>query len=897
MHKCLPFALWMMLLLVGGCGGSVSNLTHKAKASTTKTTPKDSITQQQSLSLSVEEFQKLLLGSKETIKDAPYRASAKRTHDLLHTQLDIRLDWKKRHLIGKATLTLQPYFYASNHLVLDAKGFDIHQVALVEGEKLLPLKHQYDGWKLNIYLDKAYHRTETYQVLIAYTAKPDELEEKNESISYDNKGLYFINPDGIDPHKPRQVWTQGETEAASCWFPTIDHPNERTTQEMAVTVANEFVTLSNGTLVSSIKHNDGTHTDYWKQELSHAPYLFALIVGEFAIIEDQWKDIPVNYYVEPKYESSAKAIFGNTPEMITFFSELLDYDFPWEKYAQIIVRDFTAGAMENTTAVIFYDNLNSNLRDLEDKSHEDIIAHELIHHWFGDLLTCESWSNLTLNEAFATYGEYLWFEHKYHQDMADHHLHNDLKYYLTEARSKQTPIVRYFYEHPDRLFDRHTYQKGGRVLHMLRKYVGDEAFFTALQVYIKQHAFDTVELDQLRHAFEKVTGEDLNWFFDQWFLEAGHPVLDIKEHYDKKTKEVTVEITQLQKQKGSQLFRLPIAIDIYLANGETERHFVIVEKEMSTFTFTANEKPLLINIDAEKMLLCEKQENKSVEQYMFQYQHAPLFLDRLEAVTALVEKQETTTAQQTLIQAVEDEFWWIRKIAIERINLTDSITAKTVIPVLKRLAQEDKRSIVRIAALNRLMEIEGQTYLPLLQKKLTDPSYLVVSTALSYLYRFAPQQATVAAIGLENEDNMGIIHTIARIYAHHGSKDKQYFFEEKLKTATKGHFSLIDYYGQFLKRIGSPTLETGIATLQQIAVNSKVSWIRLNATRTIEDILEDYNNKKTILEASLNNNSEGINPEGSNLQLMKNQIKNISNTIQNIKNQEKDEQLLDYYKN
>ena len=234
------------------------------------------------------------------------------------------------------------------------------------------------------------------------------------------KGMYFINPRGEEKDKPTQIWTQGETESSSAWFPTIDKTNQRCTQELTVTVENKYVTLSNGKLMSQKKNTDGTRTDYWKMDLPHAPYLFFLGVGEYAVVKDKWRDKEVNYYVEKEYAPVAKKIFGNTPEMMTFFSKITGVDYPWVKYSQITGRDYVAGAMENTTATIHQESAQQDARELVDgNSWEGTIAHELFHQWFGDYVTTESWSNLTLNESFADYSQTLWDEYKYGKDEAN----------------------------------------------------------------------------------------------------------------------------------------------------------------------------------------------------------------------------------------------------------------------------------------------------------------------------------------------------------------------------------------------------------------------------------------------------------------------------------------------
>ncbi|MEM9023800.1 MAG: M1 family aminopeptidase, partial [Bacteroidota bacterium] len=287
----------------------------------------------------------------------PYRASETRLHDLLHTELHVRFNWDERQLLGQARLTVRPYFFEQNQLVLDARGFDIHRVALARkdstGEVLQDLAHDYANHRLTITLDRTYHRQDTFTVFIDYTANPYKITTGGSAAITSDRGLYFINADGSDPDKPQQIWTQGETEANSAWFPTIDAPNERMTQTVYITVEDRFKTLSNGKLVLQVENQDGTRTDCWQQELPHAPYLTMMAIGEYAIIKDTWRDKEVHYYVEQEYAPHARKIFGNTPEMLSFYSRLLGVDYPWDKYHQVVVRDYVSGAMENTSAVIF----------------------------------------------------------------------------------------------------------------------------------------------------------------------------------------------------------------------------------------------------------------------------------------------------------------------------------------------------------------------------------------------------------------------------------------------------------------------------------------------------------------------------------------------------------------
>ncbi len=350
--------------------------------------------------------------SADTSWKSMYRESSSRINNLLHTKLDVRFDYDKAWMYGKEWLTLQPHFYPTDSLLLDAKGMEIKELSVIKGTVKTPLKYTYDGMQLKIKLDRTYTAKEKYTLYFDYISKPNDLNLKGSVAIAGAKGLYFINPKGTEPNKPIQIWTQGETEANSAWMITIDKPNQKTTQEMYMTVPAKYVTLSNGLMISQKKNADGTRTDYWKMNLPHAPYLFFMGVGEYSIIKDSYKGKEVSYYVEKEFAPYAKGIFGLTPEMIGYFSKLLGVEYPWAKYAQIVGRDYVSGAMENTTSTLHGEGAYQNNRQLADGNDwESTIAHELFHQWFGDLVTTESWTMITVNESFANYSEYLWNEY------------------------------------------------------------------------------------------------------------------------------------------------------------------------------------------------------------------------------------------------------------------------------------------------------------------------------------------------------------------------------------------------------------------------------------------------------------------------------------------------------
>ncbi|NBG64818.1 M1 family aminopeptidase [Acidiluteibacter ferrifornacis] len=832
-------------------------------------------------------------------KKLDYQPSETRINDLLHTKLDVKFDWTKAHLHGIAHLTFKPYFLPTDSLTLDAKGFEVKEVVLItpEGSEV-PLKYEYkDKLHLNINLDKTYTRNDTYQISINYIAKPNELEDGGSAAITSDKGLYFINPNGEETNKPKQIWTQGETEASSCWFPTIDAPNEKMTQEIYMTVDTQYVTLSNGILMFQTDNGDGTRTDYWKQKLPHAPYLAMMAVGDFAIVEDSWKSIGVNYYVEPKFEPYAKQIFPHTPEMLTFFSERLGVEYPWEKYDQIVVRDYVSGAMENTTGVIFGEFAQGDSRYLIDNSAEDVVSHELFHHWFGDLVTCESWSNLPLNESFATYGEYLWREYKNGKTWADYHNAQDLKSYLRESKRKQVDMIRFYYDQKEDMFDSHSYAKGGRILHMLRTILGEEVFFEGLRVYLEDNKFQAVEIHQLRLAMEKVSGQDLNWFFNQWFLSSGHPVLKIDYAYDKDLKLQFVTVEQNQNLKNTPLYRLPVAIDIYTESG-VKRHNIVVTEKRQIFEFKTESAPTLVNFDAQKYLLCEKEDNKgSIKEWIKLYEVGTLYDDKKEALTALIDTKDTL-AIQTIMKATNDEFWGIRLLAIDCMENATKLKMGATRSRLIEMAKNDENSSVRAKAIEWLIEEFEQTneVKSVYSSGLNDSSYVVVGSSLYGLYESDKERGLAAAKQLEAIDNIDIMSTISLIYSTESDEAHQTFYESAMtKVSGFDRYAILSGYAKYIKSQSLNSKEKSIPTFKNSAIIENAWWMRIEGTNALLEmrrtILTDM--EKTAKKID-NTVDESVKTDLKNQHKQMQQVLNkIDDALTEVKAKESNSQILE----
>jgi aminopeptidase N len=689
-----------------------------------------------------------------------YRSTAEKINDLVHTKLDAKFDYTKSQMNGKVWITLKPHFYPTDSLLLDAKGMDIHQVAIVKG-KNAPLKYNYDGLFLDITLDKTYKSNEQYTIYIEYTAKPNDFKTKGSAAITDAKGLYFINPTGEDPNKPTQIWTQGETEATSVWIPTIDKPNQKTTDEILMTVPSKYVTLSNGKLVSQKTNSDGTRTDDWKMDLPHAPYLFFMGVGDYAVIKDKYKDKEVSYYVEKEYAPVARKIFGKTPEMIALYSKLTGVDYPWVKYSQIVGRDYVSGAMENTTATLHGESAQQDARELTDGNRwEEVVAHELFHQWFGDYVTTESWSNITLNESFATLGSQLWNEFHYGKDFGDEERYNSTQGYI-HSRNDNKNLVRFYYNDKEDVFDAVSYNKGGAILQMLRNFVGDSAFFKALNLYLTTNKFKSAEAQQLRLAFEEVTGKDLNWFWNQWYYGSGHAKLNITYSYDNNAKQARVIV----QQTTDNAFTLPVKIDVWNGNTATSYN-VWVKNKIDTFTFSSSSKPNLINFDADKKLLAEKTENKTLDEYLFQYKNAKNYVDRREAIEAAAKKQAETTAAEILMAALRDNYAPLRAYTINALDVSTGQTKNAAEPLLFELAQKETDRPVKAAAIAKLGSYKFAKYSALFKSAINDSSYTVSGNALEALSRIDSVAASAEAKRLSSTPSKGKLNYIIKKLAN-----------------------------------------------------------------------------------------------------------------------------------
>ena len=807
----------------------------------------------------------------EPVKREIYRGSNPISNDILFTELNVRFDWNECKLYGKASMQVKPHFYPTDMLYLNARGMEIKTLEVYEEASVTEKKKvgnkeveekvdvwntftastfKYENDSIKINLGRTFSSKETYYVEITYVAKPNELKKGGSDAITDDKGLYFINPKGENKYKMPQIWTQGETQSNSCWFPTIDSPNSKMLQEIYITVDDKYTTLSNGLLVDSKKDANGLRTDHWKLDLPSAPYLTMMAVGEFKkVVDEPWNGKEISYYVEKQYAPYAKEIFGDTKEMIEFYSTRLGVPYAWPKYAQVVARDYVSGAMENTSATLHGDFMvYQTSRDMLDgKKGNSVIAHELFHQWFGDLVTCESWSNIPLNESFATYGEYLWEEYKNGRDAADYHLLQSRKGYMDSE--KEVNLIRFYYGDREDMFDRFSYNKGGQVLHMLRKALGDDAFFAGLKKYLETNKFKTVEIHNLRLAFEETTGQDLNWFFNQWFLDKGRPKLKITQTFNPSTHVIELSVEQNQDLKKCPLYTLPLTVDVY-NKGDVERHRITVTDVKQTFFLTVSSAPQLVNFDAERQLLCDMDYSKTVSEYLFQYRNAPLYQDRLEALRKL-ENNLSDSAVFNLFRtaAIHDKFFALRNYALNA--LENAPQDKSLVKsIYTAVYNTDKNTRTRTEALRLLNKKfwDDADVKALDEKALHEPSYAICGEALKTIAKNAPEQAMEKAKLFEKESGKDVLFPMFDIYSSRGDEAQIPAFQNALTYLTGFEMaSFCSMYGKLGKRCKTDAGVLIIANDLEMLGKGATVFTKYACLKGLKDLVSSLDGKEKTL--------------------------------------------------
>jgi aminopeptidase N len=639
-----------------------------------------------------------------------------------HLFLDLELDFKARAVIGSATLSFERRAPGASTFELDAVGFEIRAVRLDSGDGFAPADFEYDGDKLTL---GGLADVDAGRVTIEYRAVP-------------RRGIYFLAPDSTVKDRPRQVWTQCQDEDARHWFPCHDKPHMKMTTELRVRVPPRFTALSNGELVKQSRPAGKPWTYHFRLDRPHPSYLVTLVAGEFSVHPDRPANlgkhgkIPIEYYLPPARKRDAARSFGETPRMVELFSRLTGTPFPWSRYSQIVVSDFIFGGMENTTATTMYEHVLLDERAALDISSNDLVAHELAHQWFGDYVTCRDWSHAWLNEGFATYFEHVEREDRLGRDEYDYGVAADLESYLAEANGRYSrPIVCRDYAEPIDLFDRHLYEKGGLVLHMLRRELGDTTFWAGIRRYLSTHAHGIVETSDLVRALELESGRSFERFFDAWVYRPGHPELKVKISFDDGL--LSVHVKQEQKVGDTALFAFTLEVEVGMKDGSTSRHQKSITQAADTLVVRLPERPAFVAFDPDFRVVGGLSCEAPADMLRAQLSQATRALSRWRAADALSRRDDPETLRALGASlSNRKEAWMVRAEAARALG---KLRSDEALDQLLRHVKEQHPKVRRavVAALGNFKKTEAARVLAALIS--SEKSYLVLGEAARSLGR------------------------------------------------------------------------------------------------------------------------------------------------------------------
>jgi aminopeptidase N len=626
-----------------------------------------------------------------------------------HIFLDLIIDIPRQSFQGSCQITLTPIRQGISSLTLDAVDLNINSV-FIEG---ISQPFDYDRSLLTIHL------------LQPTTDKPIIL-TINYQVNQPQRGLYFIGPDEYYPDKPMQVWTQGEDEDSRFWFPCFDYPGQLATSEIRVKIPQPYIAISNGELIS-VEPVGEDRIYHWSQKQIHPTYLMTLAVGDFAELCDSWNGVPVTYYVEKGREEEGQRSMGKTPRMIEFFSQKFGYPYPYPKYAQVCVDDFIFGGMENTSTTILTDRCLIDQRASIDHTWtESLVAHELAHQWFGDLVVIKHWSHAWIKEGMASYSEVLWTESEYGKAAASYYLLGEARSYLEEDTSRyRRPIVTHVYREAIELYDRHLYEKGACVYHMIRSILGEDLFGKAIQTFVRDNAHKTVETVDLLRAIEKATGYNLLFLFDQYVYRGGHPDYKVAYSWDNQNNLAQLTVTQTQDEK--ELFDLKIPVAFAYLNSEDITYNLRIHQKEQTFYFPLAQKPDFVKFDRGNNFLKTVTLEYPIGELKAQLQQDTDPISRIYAAIAIA-KKGGLEAIEALGTSLENEPFWGVRVEVAKqlatLGLDQAVTA-----LIKGL--NDEKAQVRRAVVEGLSEIKTLDSYNALKSLLEagDASYYVEAAA------------------------------------------------------------------------------------------------------------------------------------------------------------------------
>jgi aminopeptidase N len=578
--------------------------------------------------------------------EAPLRTAGDRPIDIRHMRLDLRVDLPRQTVDARSSLQVRGMRPLSS-VSLDAVEFEVKAVRIAEGDgEERPAHFSHDGRKLVIDLDPAWPAGHDATFHIDYRVREP------------RDGLHFFAPTPAEPDVPLTVWSQGEAVTNRYWFPCLDQPDQRQTTDLVVTVAEGFEVLSNGKLVERRANPaDKTVTFHWRQDKPHVSYLVTLVVGKFEVVRQEWNGLPVLYYVPKDRKDEVEPTFGRTPRMLEYFSRRFG-DYPWDKYAQVVVEQFNEGGMENTSATTLHEFILHDRRSLLDGSADGIVAHELAHQWWGDLLTCRDWAHLWLNEGFASYAEALWAEYDKGADEYAYVMYEKAREAI--AGGKDRPIVDRRYLSPNDMFDARAYPKGAFVLHMLRRRLGEDAFWKGMRRYAKEHRLQSVETSDFRRSLEAESGRDLDRFFYDWTERPGSPVLEVNTEYQSEGRLAKVAIKQTQ---GGETFHFPLRL-VFHCEGSGGTKEVVQEQDMTTREQTLyvplQGRPTRVEVDPNQEVLADIKEDKGHDLWAAQLRQSHSVAARVRAARHFAEERSPEDREALAKALPEEKFWGVQ---------------------------------------------------------------------------------------------------------------------------------------------------------------------------------------------------------------------------------------------
>ena len=647
--------------------------------------------------------------------DEPYARS--RDYDLQHSKMAFRFDMEQKKVLGDVTHSLSILREGTSKISFDSVGLAIQSVSVNRASA----KFESTADKLLVALPVAAHAGDKFEIEIRYEGKPA-------------KGLYFILPDKEYPDRARQIWTQGESEDTRYYLPTYDYPNDRLTTETILTVPASWITVANGKLVSVSSASGGMKTWTWREALPSSTYLITVVAGEFDEVKQSWRGIPVTYYAPKGRGDRLLPNYERTPAMMEVFSKKLGLDYPWEKYAQVMVDDFVAGGMENTSATT---NTSSSLKDpkliSEFPGDEDpLISHELAHQWFGDLVTCKDWGDIWLNEGFATFFEMVWSEQHYPRDQADYERWQKMKEWLDQTSLYAKPIVRHDFDDSSE-FDDNAYGKGGLVLYMLRHEIGEEPFYRGVRRYLELNRGKNVVTADLVKAIEEANHIDVQHFFDEWIYGAGAPKFEASYTYDDAKRQIALSVKQAQKVEGRVgIFQAPVDVEVVTPSG-SKLHTIHISKQAQTFLMSADAPPLMVVFDKGGHLLKFADFRKEKKEWLYQLRNATDVADRADAIAALGKMKNDDEVLAALGHAASaDRAWGVRDMAADALGrMANAGAAKQLLEALDSNEQPFVRNHI-VAALGEIKDQPGiAAKLEIVARN--DASYRARATALQSL--------------------------------------------------------------------------------------------------------------------------------------------------------------------